>query len=226
MEIEKELREALNGCDWRMFANKPKSDRCEGCNDIKLCLFVSAEKEETSSNFALCISCIAECSTKEFANACKMSIMKDASKERYEEQRKLIVTNITEEIDARYPQLKRNLDLFLDGQLRLSDGKDHETLSDIYRKTIARSKIPSESQVKLFNSICSNISAMKNQGMDYKEKYDGVEVDNLIAGLSVATLQEKHAEPFVNIKKWYVEKGWVTMKQLNFLKVMDDAKKI
>lgn len=224
--MEKELKEALKGCEWNKHTNAPATARCEGCGEFKTCINVSAEKKGNISSFIFCMLCLEKLSPKTFANDCKMSVMMGASKKRYAEQRKTIVTNITEEIDARYPQLKRNVDLLLDGRLKLADGEDHETLNDIYRKTIAKSKLPSEAQVKLFNSICSKITAMKNQGIDYKEKYDGVEVDNLVAGISVATLPEKHAEAFVNIKKWYEKKGWVTMNQFNYLKVMDNAKKI
>lgn len=200
------------------------SERCEGCEQLKKVLSVGfTEGGDEFTLFTLCINCITEVTDKKFASACKMKIMLGKSVKRYEMERKNIVMDITEELRALHPQMARYVDLYLDGRLTMSDGTQHEVLESIYSKTILRSMLPSEAQVKFFNSTCAKIVSAKTAGEEYREKIKGIEVDNLIAGLDVSDLQEKHVDAFINIKKFYDEKGYVSQKQYNYLEVMKNV---
>ena len=208
--MDEEVKEAL----------REAKERCEICTSLKKFLIrFSLSKEDETNEFDICLNCAGEIwpdDRKFFSD----EILKFNSKQNYVKVQERVVNDITTEIDAQYPELYRALNLYLDGWLTMSDGNENQTLSDIYNRTVKRNKMPSEKQADLFIKIAGEISTAKNEGEDYKDKYSGMEVDNVISGIGVAKLDPKFDKPFEDIKKMYKQRGYVSHKQFKFLKFM------
>lgn len=221
--MEEQVINSLRAAEVVEYSYTKESDRCLTCEQLKPSFLFVLEKDGVQDNFTFCIACIDKVFTKPITSACKMALMRSNSEERYRMERKNIAVDITEEIDALYPDLYRSINLFLDGNLTMSNGEEHPILIDLFNKTVKRNRIPSEKQVELFNKITGDITMAKNQGKEYMDKFQGHEVDTLIHAINVNPVPARFKDSVESMIKQFKEKGSLSYKQYNFLKGIRNA---
>lgn len=198
---------------------------CDCCEKLSPYLAtITFNKDEQDNDVDLCTRCVKPL-VPSLSSKINMKITRIAGSKRDE---KVLVFNkdeFIEELGCRFPELTRVLPFYLDGDLRDEDGKENEILKDIYSKTVQKTKLPSEKQVKFFVRVARDIISKKSQGISIKQvKKTGLEVSNLLADLAVSKILPKHKKPFEDMKKFFNEKQYLTEKQFNYLLLIRNEK--
>ena len=129
-----------------------------------------------------------------------------------------------DELSVKHGEFVKCMEEFTAGHFTLDNGREDEMLASITSQVMDDEKFPSEKQVSAYRFRCDHYIVCRRTGEPLIEpitlRRSGAEVSSVMSFLlkSVKSLGEREQEAVTSMSKFYKTKGYLTEKQLNYLK--------